>query len=164
MAEKAQSEPDEEGEAQETATPEKPVVEKLAQAGPSSNPDARPKKKRKVDDSRSSDPQVLVEDVSTAEASASRSLARKPAPTISDALPSFPAPRRPDAPSKKALALQGLDKSLAGAELIDPGTVLPIAEEGEDNDGTGLSHRMRKRLRELGIIELFAGASTLGIQ
>ena len=80
-------------------------------------------------------------------------------PTPQAALPSFPRPVVPDGPSKSTLALQGLDKALLGAELVDPSRTLPldgiIRNPGEL---PVLSERMKKRLTELGIVELFAGA------
>lgn len=79
--------------------------------------------------------------------------ASAPLPT----LPSFPLPALPDAPSKSVLALQGLDQALVGAELVDSTGLLPIPPDGEDDGGTGLSEKMRKRLLDLGIVELFAG-------
>ncbi|KAI6039806.1 P-loop containing nucleoside triphosphate hydrolase protein [Pisolithus marmoratus] len=72
-----------------------------------------------------------------------------------DSLPLFPSPTAPDAPSKSVLAMQGVDKALLQAEVIDPATVLPILPSGED-ERTGLSERTRKRLLDLGISELFA--------
>ncbi|OBZ72495.1 Oligomycin resistance ATP-dependent permease YOR1 [Grifola frondosa] len=72
------------------------------------------------------------------------------------ALPSFPAPSRPNAPSKSVLALQGLDKALVGAEIIDPQKVLQFPSVADQDGGTGLSEKMRRKLKELGISELFA--------
>ncbi|KAI5982751.1 P-loop containing nucleoside triphosphate hydrolase protein [Pisolithus marmoratus] len=72
-----------------------------------------------------------------------------------DSLPLFPSPTAPDAPSKFDLAMQGVDKALLQAEVIDPATVLPVLPPGEDEQ-TGLSERTRKRLLDLGISELFA--------
>lgn len=77
-------------------------------------------------------------------------------PTPPAALPSFPIPTQPDAPSKADLALQGLDKALVNAELVDSTQVLSIPAD-ENDGGTNLSLRTRKRLHELGITELFAG-------
>lgn len=75
------------------------------------------------------------------------------------ALPSFPQLRRPDAPSKSLLALQGLDKALIEAELVEPDTVLPLdTSDKVQHEETGLDLKTRKRLHELGITELFAGA------
>lgn len=80
-------------------------------------------------------------------------------PTPQAALPSFPRPIVPDAPSKSTLALQGVDKALLQAEFIDPAHVLPLAELTKSDGGIPvLSERMKKRLVELGIVELFAGA------
>lgn len=79
-----------------------------------------------------------------------------PTPELFNALPSFPLPALPDAPSKSLLALQGLDQALLGAELVSPSTVLPIPT-GKDDGGTRLSEKMRKRLRDIGVVELFAG-------
>jgi ATP-dependent RNA helicase DDX51/DBP6 len=71
-------------------------------------------------------------------------------------LPSFPLLAVPDAPSKSDLALQGLDQALLDAEIVDPTTSCSLSSE-EGNDTMGLSEKMRKRLRDLAIIELFAG-------
>lgn len=71
-------------------------------------------------------------------------------------LTSFPLPTLPNAPSKTDLALQGLDQALIDAEIVDPGTLMTIPE-GEGSGGTGLSEKTRKRLKDLGITELFAG-------
>lgn len=88
--------------------------------------------------------------------------ARTPAEAIEPeiplgALPSFPLPSRPDAPSKSTLALQGLDKHITEAEIVHPSTVLPIPGEVGEDGGTRLSEKTRKRLKDLGITELFAG-------
>lgn len=77
-------------------------------------------------------------------------------PALPAALPSFPLPIRPDAPSKATLALQGLDKALVEAELVDPSKLYPLKESGDDTF-SGLSEKTVKRLKELGITELFAG-------
>ncbi|KAF8183978.1 DEAD-domain-containing protein [Pholiota molesta] len=73
--------------------------------------------------------------------------ARSLSPELRGTLPSFPLPALPNAPSKSLLALQGLDQALISAEL--------------DDGGTRLSERMRKRLRDLGITELFAVQTAL---
>ena len=73
-------------------------------------------------------------------------------------LPLFPLPVRPDAPSKSMLAMQGLDQALMDAELVDPNMLLPIPD-GQGHGGTMLGEKMRKRLKDLGITELFAGPS-----
>ena len=72
-------------------------------------------------------------------------------------LRSFPVPKQPEPPSKSALARQGLGQSLANAEVIDPQTTISLQEENHVT--RGLSTRMRKRLGELGITELFASKS-----
>lgn len=78
-------------------------------------------------------------------------------------LPSFPLPELPDAPSPSVLATQGLDRALVDASIVDPATVLPFKPDGSDDSGTGLSEKSRKRLHELGITELFAGAYIFSI-
>ncbi|KAF8149826.1 P-loop containing nucleoside triphosphate hydrolase protein [Crassisporium funariophilum] len=83
-----------------------------------------------------------------------------PLPEVVVALPSFPLPELPNAPSKTVLALQGLDKALIDAEVVLSSTVLPILE-GKDDGGTRLSERTRKRLKESGITELFAVQTSL---
>lgn len=75
-------------------------------------------------------------------------------------LPSFPEPAAPNAPSKSVLAMQGIDKALVHAEIINPTAVLPILPSGVD-ERTRLSERTRKRLLELGITELFAVQTAL---
>lgn len=80
-------------------------------------------------------------------------------PSTPPPLPIFSLPALPDAPPKSALVLQGLDKAMADAEVVDPDRVLPIPLEGVDDGGTRLTERMRKRLHDSGISELFAGAS-----
>ena len=72
-------------------------------------------------------------------------------------LPFFPLPSRPDAPERSELASQGLDRALARAQLVDPLLSTPLSFDEDDNAHTGLSVRMRRRLRDLGITELFAG-------
>ncbi|KAJ7841322.1 DEAD-domain-containing protein [Mycena olivaceomarginata] len=114
----------------------------------------RPKKRQKVaeDDDvemQEPEPDLIPEDAPIVE---SVSL-----PT----LPSFPLPALPDAPSKSVLALQGLDRALVGAEIVDSTGLLPIPPDGEDDGGTGLTEKTRKRLLELGIVELFAVQTTL---
>ena len=70
----------------------------------------------------------------------------------------FPLPSRPHAPEKAELASQGLDRALASAQLVDPLLSTPLSPDEEGNDFTGLSARTLRRLRDLGIVELFAGA------
>ncbi|KAI0267687.1 P-loop containing nucleoside triphosphate hydrolase protein [Gloeopeniophorella convolvens] len=72
-------------------------------------------------------------------------------------LPVFPAPARPDAPTRAELAAQGLDSALARAQLVDPARTMPLPPPDADDPATmGLSARTRRRLGELGVAELFA--------
>ncbi|KAF9046894.1 P-loop containing nucleoside triphosphate hydrolase protein [Hymenopellis radicata] len=76
-------------------------------------------------------------------------------------LPSFPLPVHPNLPSRSDLALQGLDKALVDAEFVDPSNTLTFSADGPDNGGTGLSEKLRKRLHDLGVTQLFAVQTTL---
>lgn len=115
--------------------------------------EVRPTKKRKIDEDSSPSAE---EDEPEPPKPPSRS------PTPPAALPSFPLPVAPKAPSKATLALQGLDKALLNAELIDPALTLPLdALERPPNEGPVLSEKMKKRLVDLGVSELFAGARIL---
>ncbi|CAE6409006.1 unnamed protein product [Rhizoctonia solani] len=77
-------------------------------------------------------------------------------------LPSFPLPTQPAPPSKAVLALQGLDKAILEAEIIDPTVTARIPAPGElDSLGLGINDRMRERLLELGIDNLFAVQTVL---
>ncbi|PPR03678.1 hypothetical protein CVT24_007799 [Panaeolus cyanescens] len=80
---------------------------------------------------------------------------KKPKP-----LPFFPLPTLPNAPSKSALALQGLDQALVNAQLVSPSTTLAIPT-GQDDGGTRLGEKLRKRLHDIGISELFAVQTAL---
>lgn len=93
-----------------------------------------------------------------------------PAPTVSTpavsaplTLPTFPLPALPNPPSKSTLALQGLDRALVNAEIVPASRTVSIVDTDADRDqGTGGTHlgfseKMRKRLVDLGITELFAG-------
>lgn len=121
----------------------------------------RPKKRRKLDTPEAEDgPPATTSEVTSIPPVTPR--ARSPTPPAT--LPVFPQPRRPDAPSKTVLALQGLDKALIEAQVVDPATTLPLDDDYESRDErTGLSGKMRKRLQELGIAELFAGQCSLFI-
>lgn len=72
------------------------------------------------------------------------------------ALPQFPLPSRPEAPSKTELALQGLNRAQIEAELVNPNSTLPINLDADNSQST-LGLKTRKRLMELGINDLFAG-------
>jgi ATP-dependent RNA helicase DDX51/DBP6 len=117
--------------------------------------DKRPKKRQKVVDN-DGDVEMQPQDVITVDPDSAPSASL---PT----LPSFPLPALPDAPSKSVLALQGLDRALVGAEIVDATGLLRIPPDGEDDGGTGLHEKTRKRLLELGIVELFAGESLFNI-
>ncbi len=121
----------------------------------------RPKKRRRVepevvdtpiDDDEQEKPPKDALDHETA-----LNLARK-SPTPPTALPSFPLPSRPDAPSKSTLALQGLDKALIEAELVDPLRTIPL--EGDADAVSLISDKTRRRLKDLGISTMFAGQSS----
>ena len=72
-------------------------------------------------------------------------------------LPRFPLPSRPRAPEKSELVSQGLDRALARAQLVDPLLTTPLSLDEDGGDVSGLSARSIRRLRDLGITELFAG-------
>lgn len=114
----------------------------------------RPRKRRKLDTEEDHTDHVGDDN---APSRSSPPQARPRSPTPPAALPAFPLPTRPDAPSKQTLALQGLDKALIEAELVDPAKLQPFPTESGDDGGTGLSERTRRRLQELGVTELFAG-------
>ncbi|KAM6504343.1 P-loop containing nucleoside triphosphate hydrolase protein [Amanita muscaria] len=80
--------------------------------------------------------------------------------TLQPALPTFPLPAPPNAPSKAELALQGLDQALIEAELIDSSYLLRVPSQDEE-DVLGLGGKMKKRLKELGIQEFFAVQASL---
>ncbi|KAF5326822.1 hypothetical protein D9619_004453 [Psilocybe cf. subviscida] len=107
------------------------------------------------------DENLAEEDVEIAVNTEKLSSARRsPTPDLSGALPSFPLPALPDAPSKSLLTMQGLTKELIEAELVLPSTVLLIPA-GKDDGGTRLSEKLRNRLRDIGITELFAVQTAL---
>ncbi len=115
--------------------------------------DSRPRKRRRIASTEVSvDPEEVVSVVEPSTSPPTKS------PSPPAALPQFPPPRRPDAPSKTALALQGLDKALTQAEFIDARMVIPISPAPSGVEcGAKLSGKIKKRLEELGISELFAG-------
>lgn len=81
---------------------------------------------------------------------------QRPLANTTGTLPSFPSPTVPNAPPKSVLAMQGIDKALIHAKVINPAAVTPLSTAEEDHV-TGLSWKTRKRLLDLGISELFAG-------
>ncbi|KAI9000568.1 DEAD-domain-containing protein [Trametes punicea] len=153
-SEGSESSGNESDNASEVETPA-PVPAKRAQQP--QKDDQRPKKRQKLDTpdedvSRPATPEEAVEGPSEPSAT---SRPRSPTPPV--ALPAFPQPRRPEAPSKTVLALQGLDKALIEAQVVDPATTLPLeTPQDAQDERIGLSARMRKRLHDLGITELFA--------
>ena len=92
-----------------------------------------------------------------------RTRTRTPAPAPPPpSLQRFPLPSRPHAPDKSELASQGLDRALASAQLVDPLLSTPLSHDDENGDDvTGLSARTLRRLRDLGIVELFAGVCVI---
>jgi len=78
-------------------------------------------------------------------------------PSPPPSLPRFPLPSRPRAPEKSELVSQGLDRALARARLVDPLLTTPLSLDENGGDVAGLSARTIRRLRDLGITELFAG-------
>lgn len=141
-------------------------------------PKKPPRKRRKVDrdeedkssslsSSESSDEDKQGDAEEPAASPSSIPHHHSPTPPL-PSLPVFPLPVAPDAPSKATLALQGLDKALLTAELIDPTLSVPLDSIDKhvgrsvcQNFQPVLSEKMKKRLRELGIVELFAGALML---
>ena len=70
-----------------------------------------------------------------------------------------PFPSRSDAQDKKSeLVKQGLDRAHAHAQTVDPQQSTPLPLDEDQNADIGLCPKTLKRLRELGITELFAGA------
>lgn len=129
-----------------------------------------PRKRRKIDSDVDQDSEEHASDsdsnagssdmTSNEQEPAAKSRAQSPSAAVG--LPSFPLPVAPDAPSKTTLALQGLDKALLGAEIVDPARTLSInaLDAGHDlnaGDLPVISEKMKKRLQELGITEFFAG-------
>ncbi|KAF8972121.1 P-loop containing nucleoside triphosphate hydrolase protein [Flammula alnicola] len=107
-----------------------------------SSPNSVKRRKKHVDMS-AEDEEMIVEEGSPMPTRTSHT------PELSAALPSFPLPALPNAPSKSLLALQGLDQALIGAELVSPSTVLSIPS-GKDDGG-----------QDIGITELFAVQTAL---
>ncbi|KAL4268789.1 DEAD box helicase family protein [Pleurotus pulmonarius] len=134
-----------------------PAVEE--DEGPSSNP-RKPKKRRKIEVKEADEDKAMLVDGAAPETQA---LLPPPEerPSLPSALPSFPLPSLPNAPSKLALARQGLDPALLDAEIVDPNASLSIPSDGGTDGGTYLSQKTRKRLKELGIEELFAVQTAL---
>ncbi|KZV96663.1 DEAD-domain-containing protein [Exidia glandulosa HHB12029] len=81
----------------------------------------------------------------------------KRSPSPLRALPAFPLPKQPAAPSAEALQRQGVDSALLGATRIDPRQTLDL----DAPELAVVSGRTKKRLRDLGIRELFAVQTAL---
>ena len=66
----------------------------------------------------------------------------------------------PDAQDKTELVTvkQGLDRALARAQTVDPRQCTPLFLDENQSADIGLSAKTLRRLKELGITELFAGA------
>ncbi|KAJ3768647.1 DEAD-domain-containing protein [Lentinula raphanica] len=130
----------------------------------------RPKKRRKV----SIEPDAVEPVHHTTRTKHTDPIQNSPPPIPQTALPIFPLPTHPSAPTnlKTTLALQGLDRALVDAEIVPPGRTMAV-KIGSDKDRwkllfgfgsdsieewtrTGLSEKMSRRLVELGITELFA--------
>ena len=109
----------------------------------------KPLKKRRKNQAGSGDEKMDLDQPPILEQGPALGTGQEAAP-----LRSFPVPKQPEPPSKSVLARQGLGQSLANAEVIDPQTTISLQEENHVT--RGLSTRMRKRLGELGITELFA--------
>ncbi|KAI0303611.1 P-loop containing nucleoside triphosphate hydrolase protein [Multifurca ochricompacta] len=85
---------------------------------------------------------------------------RSPTPPLTS-LPLFPLPSRPYVPEKSELALQGLDRALARAQVVDPLLSTPLSLDEDGDADNGISAKTVKRLRDLGITELFAVQTAL---
>jgi ATP-dependent RNA helicase DDX51/DBP6 len=80
---------------------------------------------------------------------------------INQAMPSledfsFPMPSQPAPVSKAQLTLQGMDKAMLDAEVVDPSKKESLSLD-TGSIAARLSSRMRKRLKDLEITQLFAG-------
>lgn len=83
-------------------------------------------------------------------------------------MPTFPLPSGPAKASSKQLSMQGLPAALKDAERVSQELRISIddlhvqsrrknPEEGEDSEQNRLASRIRKRLRDTGVEEFFAG-------
>ncbi|KAF7312084.1 ABC protein [Mycena indigotica] len=142
-AEQSESDSGEDDDEEEPPLPNVQVVEKP------------PKKRQKIE------VQQEMEDVEMDEEPVNTQQQTNVIPQDLPPLPSFPLPEHPDAPSKSDLALQGLDQALIDAELVNASRLLPIPPNGEEDGGTGIGEKMRRRLVDLGIVELFAVQTSL---
>ncbi|KAF8896577.1 P-loop containing nucleoside triphosphate hydrolase protein [Infundibulicybe gibba] len=132
------------------------------EANPEPEPKPEPVKKQKRPKKRQRVEPDHDDDVGMLEDAGTETHATIPEPeTAPGFLPSFPLPALPHVPSKSTLALQGLDKALVSATLVDAASTLALPDSPDDDGGTGLGERTCKRLRDLGITELFAVQTAL---
>ncbi|KAF8514545.1 DEAD-domain-containing protein [Hysterangium stoloniferum] len=145
-----------------TVVPTRPSPEKSVE---------RPHKRRKVSE------EIVVSQSPT---SASSSSSSSRAPSLSEvddkvslvvedlpsqnipvnSLPTFDMPSVTIPGSQRTLALQGLDQGLIGAEIVDSSKTIPIDSLDSDTFGA-ISTKTKKRLKELGITDLFAVQTVL---
>ncbi|KAG8712210.1 ATP-dependent RNA helicase dbp6 [Ceratobasidium sp. 423] len=129
---------------------------------PSEQPSEPPKKKRRQENKERETPPL---DQDGDDLMVEEPLEPPPRPTSPvelPALPAFPLPIQPAPPSKAILALQGLDKAILDAEIIDPTATARVPASGEpDLSGLGIDDKMKERLGELGIESLFAVQTVL---
>ena len=111
-------------------------------------PKEPPRKKRKV----SSELESSSSDEDTMSVAEEPQPLRRPSPPTS-ALPSFEMPAAENIASLEELALQGLDPGLLCAEIVDSARTMSI----DTLPSESLSSKTRRRLKDLGIAELFAG-------
>ncbi|KAJ3534074.1 hypothetical protein NMY22_g7078 [Coprinellus aureogranulatus] len=165
--EESDEDKDEASEEEEDEKSEPPVKEqkpprkrqKLDTPQPEDAQEVEVGERMEVDEMAEREEDVVMEEIDEAEGY--EPPAHNEEPDIPEgALPSFPLPAHPDAPSQSTLALQGLDQHIIDADIVHPSTVIPIPD-GEDDGGTRLSEKTRKRLKELGITELFAVQTAL---
>lgn len=113
----------------------------------------RPKKRRKL--SEASSFSSTSSSSSHSETSGAMSTLESPNQPVlpPSALPTFEMPAAEDMGTLEELALQGLDPGLLSAEIVDSAKTAPL-----DMLSSGsLNPKTRKRLKDLGITELFAG-------
>ncbi|TFK40145.1 P-loop containing nucleoside triphosphate hydrolase protein [Crucibulum laeve] len=119
----------------------------------------RPKKRPRLVPSQ--EVEVMMDSAEVLPAAKNMIIASSTETALPVALPSFPLPAVPDAPSKSVLALQGLDQALVEADIVHPTTSVSVPQSENDDGGTKLCARTRRRLNDLGITELFAVQTTL---
>jgi hypothetical protein len=135
---------------------------------PAEEPAERPRKRRKVSE------EMAAPQYSTSASSSSLSSRQSPfevddkMPSVvedlpsqnppTDSLPTFDMPSVFIPDFQRTLTLQGLDQGLIGAEIVDSSKTIPIESLDSESDSPGIiSTKTKKRLKELGITEFFAG-------